>query len=99
MIESTTFTKLNKYKNLYFNRVTDTLYEKHNNELREIKYGAIILKAENPTMSNEYPKEPIIIMGEVHGMDERLALMDAKVDSGQIACNVDNPEDCLNCGS
>ena len=99
MVENTTFNKLNKYKNLYLNRVTDTLYELSNGEFKEIKYGSIILKAENPTLSNEYPKEPIIILGEVHGMDERLALMDAKVESGQITCNVDNPEDCLNCGS
>jgi hypothetical protein len=91
MVENTTFNKLNKYKNLYLNRVTDTLYELSNGEFKEIKYGAIILKAENPTMSNEYPKEM--------SMDERLAFMDARVDSGQIACNVENPEDCLNCGS
>lgn len=83
MIESTTFNKLNKYKNLYLNRVTDTLYELQSGEFKEIKYGAIILKAENPTMS----------------MDERLAAMDAKIESGQITCNVDNPEDCENCGS
>ena len=91
MIESTTFNKLNKYKNLYLNRVTDTLYELQNGQWHEIKYGAIILKAEGPTMSNEYPKEL--------SMEDRLAAMDAKVASGQISCNVDNPEDCLNCGS
>ena len=32
-------------------------------------------------------------------MEERLAAMDAKVESGEISCNLDNPEDCENCGS
>lgn len=31
--------------------------------------------------------------------EERLALMDKKVASGEISCNLDNPEDCINCGS
>ena len=32
-------------------------------------------------------------------MEERLAAMDAKVASGEISCNLDSPEDCINCGS
>jgi hypothetical protein len=83
MVENTTFNKLNKYKNLYLNRVTDTLYELQNGEFKEIKYGAIILKAENPTMS----------------MDERLAAMDEKIKSGEIVCSIDSPDDCEACGS
>lgn len=32
-------------------------------------------------------------------MEQRLAIMDAKVDSGAIQCNLDNLEDCEACGS
>ena len=32
-------------------------------------------------------------------MEQRLAIMDAKVESGTIQCNLDNLEDCENCGS
>jgi hypothetical protein len=32
-------------------------------------------------------------------MEDRFAAMDAKVASGEISCNLDNPEDCINCGS
>ena len=32
-------------------------------------------------------------------MEQRLAIMDAKVKSGVIQCNLDNPEDCEACGS
>lgn len=31
--------------------------------------------------------------------EERLALMDKKVETGEISCNLDNPEDCEACGS
>ncbi len=32
-------------------------------------------------------------------MEQRLSIMDSKVKSGVIQCNLDNPEDCEACGS
>lgn len=32
-------------------------------------------------------------------MSDRLAEADAKIDSGEIVCNLDNPDDCEACGS
>ncbi len=32
-------------------------------------------------------------------MEQRLSIMDSKVKSGAIQCNLDNPEDCEACGS
>jgi hypothetical protein len=29
----------------------------------------------------------------------RLQEQEAKIESGEISCNTDNPEECLNCGS
>ena len=32
-------------------------------------------------------------------MEQRLSIMDSKVKSGVIQCNLNNPEDCEACGS
>jgi hypothetical protein len=32
-------------------------------------------------------------------MSDRLAEADAKIESGEIVCNLDNPDDCEACGS
>lgn len=32
-------------------------------------------------------------------MEQRLSIMDSKIKSGVIQCNLDNPEDCEACGS
>lgn len=44
-------------------------------------------------------KDGVIVLKQKDSFEDRLAAMDAKVESGQISCNTDNPEDCINCGS
>lgn len=86
------FEKLNEYKNLFLEKETKTLWELRNGEMTQIKYGTIVLRSENPAMSNEYPKEDM-------SFEDRLKAMDEKIENGEISCNLDNPEDCINCGS
>ncbi len=46
-------------------------------------------------------KDGVIVLKEqeLDPFAERLRLMDEKVRKGEISCNLDNPEDCINCGS
>lgn len=44
-------------------------------------------------------KDGVIVLKQKDSLEDRLAAMDAKVESGEISCNTDNPEDCINCGS
>lgn len=44
-------------------------------------------------------KDGVIVLKQKDSFEDRLAAMDAKVESGEISCNTDNPEDCINCGS
>ena len=77
------FEKLNEYKNLFLEKETKTLWQVEKGQMQKIKYGTIILREEDPTQTFE----------------ERLAEMDKKVESGEITCNIDNPDDCEACGA
>ena len=44
-------------------------------------------------------KDGVIVLKQKDSFEDRLAAMDAKVESGEISCNTDSPEDCINCGS
>ena len=76
--------KLNKYKNLFLDMESKELYQLVNGEMQPIKDGVIVLKEQEQ---------------ELDPFAERLRLMDEKVENGEISCNLDNPEDCVNCGS
>lgn len=77
------FEKLKEYKNLFLEKETKTLWQVENGQMVKIKYGTIILREEDPTQTFE----------------QRLAEMDKKVESGEITCNIDNPDDCEACGA
>jgi len=85
------FKKLSKYVNLFLEQESMELYRLVNGEMQPIDNEAVVC-LQSSSLSNEYPKEEL-------SMEDRLAAMDAKVESGEISCNLDNPEDCENCGS
>ncbi len=76
--------KLSKYKNLFLDQESKELYQLLGGEMQPIKDGVIVLKEQDQ---------------ELDPFAERLRLMDEKVRKGEISCNLDNPEDCINCGS
>ncbi len=87
------FKKLSKYDNLFLEQDSMELYSLVNGEMQRIQSAAI---------SAQKSKEDKIIdalENQNTGFVDRLAAMDAKVASGEISCNLDNPEDCINCGS
>ena len=85
------FKKLSKYENLFLEQESMELYRLVNGEMKPLQHDAVIGIKRND-LSNAYPKEEL-------SMEDRFAAMDAKVASGEISCNLDNPEDCINCGS
>ena len=89
------FKKLSKYKNLFLEEDTMELYQLLDGEMKPIEDGVLVLK-------QDYDFDDILIENNDDFSDpfaERLKLMDEKVESGEISCNLDNPEDCINCGS
>ena len=81
------FKKLSKYVNLFLEMESMELYRLVNGEMKPVVHEAVIYLS-----ANYYDEEEL-------SMEDRLAAMDAKVASGEISCNLDNPEDCENCGS
>lgn len=88
------FRKLKNYKNLFLEKEEMKLYRLVNGEMKALGSGSVIYLEGNDHLSNEYPKEEVPM-----SMQDRLAAMDEKVRTGEISCNLDNPEDCINCGS
>ena len=89
------FKKLSKYKNLFLEEDTMELYQLVDGEMKPIEDGVLVLK-------QDYDFDGILIENNDDFSDpfaERLKLMDEKVRTGEISCNLDNPEDCINCGS
>ena len=43
--------------------------------------------------------EPQDEFGDMDFLGDKFKEGDQKVESGEISCNLDNPEDCINCGS
>ena len=43
--------------------------------------------------------EPQDEFGDMDFLSDKFKEGDKKVESGEISCNLDNPEDCINCGS
>lgn len=89
------FKKLSKYKNLFLEEDTMELYQLVDGEMKPIEDGVLVLK-------QEFDFDDILIENNDDFSDpfaERLKLMDEKVENGEISCNLDNPEDCINCGS
>lgn len=89
------FKKLSKYKNLFLEEDTMELYQLLDGEMKPIEDGVLVLK-------QDYDFDDILIENNDDFSDpfaERLKLMDEKVENGEISCNLDNPEDCINCGS
>ena len=89
------FKKLSKYKNLFLEEDTMELYQLLDGEMKPIEDGVLVLK-------QDYDFDDILIENNDDFPDtfaERLKLMDEKVRTGEISCNLDNPEDCENCGS
>ena len=87
------FKKLSKYKNLFLEQDSMELYSLVNGEMQPISNEAVIQL--QSSVNEEYKRVTL----EAMDMEDRLAAMDAKVASGEISCNLDNPEDCENCGS
>ena len=87
------FKKLSKYKNLFLEQDSMELYSLVNGEMQPISNEAVIQL--QSSVNEEYKRVTL----EAMDMEDRLAAMDAKVASGEISCNLDNPEDCEACGS
>ena len=87
------FKKLSKYDNLFLEQDSMELYRLVNGEMQPISNEAVIQL--QSSVNEEYKRVTL----EAMDMEDRLAAMDAKVASGEISCNLDNPEDCEACGS
>lgn len=81
------FQKLPNYFNLFIEKETWSLYSLQDGEMQPVKDGFTI---------------KVIRVNEADALNEferRLAAMDEKIISGEITCNIEDPENCENCGS
>jgi hypothetical protein len=73
--------------NMVLRKVGEKMFDEKNNEWK-IENG-------NPVRVYKEVEEKI----ETDFLSDRFKEADKKVESGEISCNIDNPEDCENCGS
>ena len=81
------FQKLPNYFNLFIEKETWSLYSLQDNQMQPVENGSII-KIIN-----------IDFEDALNDFERRLAAMDEKIKSGEITCNIEDPENCENCGS
>ena len=81
------FQKLPNYFNLFIEKETWSLYSLQDGEMQPVKDGCTIkvIRLNEADAQNEF--------------ERRLAAMDEKIRSGEITCNIEDPENCENCGS
>ncbi len=81
------FQKLTDYCNLFIEKETWSLFSLQDGEMKPVKDGCIIkvIRFNEGDSLNEF--------------ERRLAAMDEKIRSGEITCNIEDPENCENCGS
>ena len=81
------FQKLPNYFNLFIEKETWSLYSLQDGEMQPVENGRIIkiINIDVEDASNDF--------------ERRLAAMDEKIKSGEITCNIEDPENCENCGS
>ena len=82
------FQKLPDYLNLFVEKETWKLYSLQDGEMRPVKDGCVISVIRFDEGANA-----------LSDFERRLAEMDEKIINGEITCNIDNPENCENCGS
>jgi hypothetical protein len=81
------FQKLPNYFNLFIEKETWSLYSLQDSQMQPVENGSII-KIIN-----------IDFEDALNDFERRLAAMDEKIKSGEITCNIEDPENCENCGS
>jgi len=81
------FQKLPNYFNLFIEKETWSLYSLQDGQMQPVENGSII-KIIN-----------IDFEDALNDFERRLAAMDEKIKSGEITCNIEDPENCENCGS
>jgi len=99
------FKKLSKYDNLFLEQESMELYALMSGEMKRVDMVEKIMAEDDPIedlkvrVYDQTELKSTLRTSVNQSMEDRLAAMDAKVESGEISCNLDNPEDCINCGS